>query len=221
MDGKALRTLLNFLKEKYADTFKNRLYSLESQTAFYTLVATIISQNTTWRNARRALENLKKICNINPEEIVALDYEEIAEAIRVAGLQEGKAKAIKEAAKRVLEEFEGDLSRLAYKGLEDSRKWLMNIPGVGPKTADVLLAFSFKKLILPVDTHIKRIARRLGITSSNSYDAVRSKLEELIPPEDRLFAHIALIMFGREYCRAINPRCKDCPIRENCPSKIR
>jgi endonuclease-3 len=106
--------------------------------------------------------------------------------------------------------------------LEDARQELLSLPGVGYKTADVLLVFAGERDVLPVDTHIFRIAKRLNIAPPKAgYEEVRLRLEELIPRGRRGEAHMLLIQHGRRYCRAQNPLCEKCPINYLCPIGIR
>lgn len=219
MDGKALKTLLELLKEKYKREYEEWIKKSSLQSPFQILVSTIISQNTTWKNTREAMRLLTANFKVKPETLAKVRIGDIAKTIKVAGLQDVKARAISEVSKRIVREFKGDLSKLKNLELEVARKWLTATPGIGPKTADVVLAFAFKREVLPIDTHIKRIAIRLGISNSKSYEVVRERLEKIVPPENRLFAHIALILFGREYCKAKNPRCRDCPVKTLCPSR--
>jgi endonuclease III len=100
----------------------------------------------------------------------------------------------------------------------EAREELMKLPGVGEKTADVVLLFNAGKQVIPVDRHIARISRRLGLVSNNAdYDTIRLTLEDATAPENYLDAHIKLIQFGRDVCRALNPRCITCPISHICP----
>jgi endonuclease-3 len=97
----------------------------------------------------------------------------------------------------------------------------MEMPGVGPKTADILLAFVARNPVIPVDTHIARVTKRLGIAPPNAnYEKTRTSLESLIPPKDRVRLHLSVIAFGREICKAPRPRCGICPVNKRCPSSI-
>lgn len=184
---------------------------------FKVLVATIISQNTNERNTFLALEKLEKEVGVEPPKIVAAGVEKVEEAIRAAGLQKQKAEAIVAAAELVLKEYGGDLRRLLEEGEERTRIVLGGIKGIGEKTVDVLLAFSGYPVV-PVDTHVRRVAARLGIARGSSYKAVREALHSVFREAARLEAHLLLIKLGREVCRARNPRCSECPLRELCPS---
>ncbi len=104
------------------------------------------------------------------------------------------------------------------KPLDEARQSLMKLPGVGPKTVDVVLAFSAGKPVVPVDTHLFTVARRLKISDSNRYEDVRAAYERLIPEDLRAEGHLLLLNLGKKYCLARNPKCGVCPIRSLCPS---
>ena len=96
----------------------------------------------------------------------------------------------------------------------------MELPGVGPKTADVVLLFSANQLTIPVDTHVNRVSKRLGLAPvKGDYEEVRLSLQSFFNPKDYLAVHLLLIAHGRTYCKAIKPRCTNCPVNTYCPSK--
>ena len=108
------------------------------------------------------------------------------------------------------------------KPYSEAREKLMTLPGVGEKTADVVLLFTAGKSVIPVDRHIARIAKRLELVPANAlYDAICCILEEATPPETYLDVHIKLIQFGRDTCRAQNPHCEGCILRDICPYHYR
>lgn len=138
----------------------------------------------------------------------------------MAGLYKGKARAIKQAAATILKKYHGTLQPVLSLPHEEARKTLMEFPGVGPKTADVVLLFSANQPTIPVDTHVNRVAKRLGFAPpKGDYEAVRSALQSLYPPGDYLMVHLLLIAHGRQYCKALHPLCEECPINTYCPSK--
>jgi len=187
---------------------------------FKTLIVTIISQNTTDRNTSRAFENLSKKFKITAEVLAKADIGQIEECLKVAGLYRNKAKTIKQTSKIILERFKGTLKPILSLSFEEARKTLLQLPGVGPKTADVVLLFCSKKPTIPVDTHVNRVAKRLNLAPANGdYETIRKSLEALYNPEDYLVVHVLLILLGRKYCRAKNPLCNDCPVNTLCPSK--
>lgn len=191
-----------------------------SQTkSFQTLIRTVLSQATNDRNRDRAYANLAKRFRIDPKELADADVKEIEKAIRVGGLYHNKASKIKVLSKTVLKEFSGSLDFIFSEPLEKSRELLMSIPGVGPKTADVMLVFAAGKPTVPVDTHVNRVSRRLGLAPLKSgYEDIRGSLQGLYKPEDYLAIHLLLISLGRRYCRARNPLHESCPVESLCPT---
>jgi endonuclease III len=187
---------------------------------FETLVVTIISQNTADRNTAKAFENLSNSFEIKPEALAKAEIRQIEAAIKPAGLYKSKAQAIQHAATAILEEYGGTLQPILSLPLEDARKALMQFPGVGPKTADVVLLFSAKQPTVPVDTHVNRVSKRLGFAPMNSdYEAVRKSLQTLFKPEDYLAVHVLLIEHGRKTCKARHPLCSSCSVNNLCPTK--
>jgi len=186
---------------------------------FQTLVKTVLSQATNDRNRDRAYANLAKKYKINPLELANADVNEIEEAIRVGGLHRNKARKIKELSEIVCRQFHGSLDFIFFEYLEKSRQMLRSIPAVGPKTADVVLLFSAKKPTVPVDTHVNRVSRRLGLAPlKGNYEDVRRSLESLYRPRDYLAIHLLLIGLGRKFCKARNPLHKPCPVSALCPT---
>lgn len=181
------------------------------------LVMTILSQNTSDINSGRAFEQLKsRFSSYN--EILNASEEEIADAIRPGGLADIKAARIKGALERLREDFGSvDLSPLQKMSPEEARSYLTSIPGVGPKTASVLMLFGFNMPAMPVDTHVYRVSRRIGLVPENASIAqTQIILEEITPREKYLSLHINLIRHGRLVCRARNPLCERCEVRGLC-----
>jgi len=186
---------------------------------FQTLIRTVLSQATNDRNRHRAYKNLSERYEINPKALAMADVKEIEKAIQVGGLYRNKSRKIKELSKAVLERFNGSLDFVYSDPLERARSKLKSIPGVGPKTADVVLLFSAKKPTVPIDTHVNRVSKRLGLAPLQSgYEAVRNSLESFYAPEDYLPIHLLLISLGRTYCRARSPLHKPCPVNSLCPT---
>jgi endonuclease-3 len=187
---------------------------------FKTLILTIISQNTADRNMARAFENLSKQFEIVPEALANAETSQIERCLKVGGLYRNKAKAIKQVSRILLEEFRGSMELVLSKPFEEARATLLEFPGVGPKTADVVLLFSGGKPAIPVDTHVDRVAKRLNLApAKGDYEAVRRSLQSLYSPKDYLAVHVLLISHGRKYCKTRNPLCMQCPIGTFCPTK--
>lgn len=182
------------------------------------LVEVILSQNTSDANVARAFAQLRQAF---PTWQALLDAptEHVADTIRSAGLANIKAPRL-QAVLRTVHERYGVLSldHLADLPLDAARAELTALPGVGPKSAACVLLFSLGMPALPVDTHVHRVALRLGLLPPNA-DAGRAHalLEALVPPAERYAFHVALITHGRRTCHARRPRCPACPLADICP----
>lgn len=183
---------------------------------FKALVMTILTQNTSDRNAIRAYENLlRELGDINPISLIEAGLERIMEAIKPAGMQRMRAERIIELSRAVLSKYSGDLGWVKDLPTDEARKRLMELPGVGEKTADVILV-NLGRPTFPVDTHITRITLRLGLVDSRSYRKIRMAWMSILEPKDYLEVHLKLIQLGREVCRPRNPRCDVCGFRDHC-----
>lgn len=187
---------------------------------FKTLVRTIISQSTAEVNTRRAFERLSAKMPITPKSLAEADSRDIEDALRVAGLYRNKTLVLKRVSRIILEDFNGKLDFIYSMPLKKAREKLLSLPGVGPKTADILLLFCAGRPVLPVDTHVSRVSRRLGLvpTDIRDYEGVRGKLEELYEPRDFFAVHMLFIALGRKFCQARKPACQKCPVNTLCPS---
>jgi len=219
---KILRILKSTFGEVDLNEFLAFKVALETRDPFETLVATILTQNTNEKNAFKSYFSLKKkFPKITPSVLANSTIDELSSLISHGGLGYVKAKRIIEASKYILKKFKGDLSTILKKPLEEARTELMRIPGVGPKTADILLLMIANKPTVPVDTHVMRVSYRLGFTAKNAkYEDVRRKLIELFCPDKCLEAHLYLILLGRRFCTARKPKCSICPISEFCAKVI-
>jgi len=186
---------------------------------FETLVQTILSQNTNDRNSEAAMKNLRCHYHITPRVLSKAKVRDLMPIIRSAGLYHSKAPRIKETSKIIEDQYSGRLTPLLNLPYKEAKEKLMELPGVGPKTADILLAFCAKNHVIPVDTHIARVTKRLGIAPTKAnYEKTRTSLEALIPPKRRVRLHLSIIRFGRQICKAPRPRCPICPVNRSCPS---
>lgn len=201
-----------------AKNFQLPQWTQAKREPFQTLIRTVLSQATNDRNRDHAYQNLSKKYEIAPDTLARASAREIEEAIRVGGLYRNKSRKIKELSKMIIESFGGSLDFVHSEPLERARSMLMSIPGVGPKTADVVLLFSAGKPTVPVDTHVNRVSRRLGLAPlKGNYEDIRKSLQTLYQPRDYLAIHLLLISLGREYCRARSPLHKPCSVRTLCP----
>jgi endonuclease-3 len=147
----------------------------------------------------------------------------VADAIRSGGLADSKAPRI-QAILREVRDREGafDLSALRDLSDDEARDYLMSLPGIGPKTAAVVLSFALGRDAMPVDTHVHRVTRRLGFLPARaSAERADRILHELIPDGLRTPMHVGFIRLGREICKAPIPRCRICPLKDLCPTAPR
>ena len=194
-------------------------YHTGSSTAFQTLIWTILSQNTSDVNSNRAMETLESRFEITPEVLSRAPVEEVIECIRSAGLYRVKAPRIKQVSSIILDQYGGDLNSVLKRGPTEARSIMTELPGVGYKTADIVLAFVAGHPTIPVDTHVTRVSKRLGIARKNArYEEIRLALERLVPPGRRVRMHLSLIRFGRQICKAPRPLCPKCLVNRTCPS---
>jgi endonuclease-3 len=207
------------LEEKYGRYWWPVEYPEEtSKDPFKNLIITVLSQNTSEINCVRAYKGLAAKFEVKPEVLAKAKTEEIKESIRSGGLYNVKSKWIKELSQAVLEKFGGDVSSVLALPKEEARKKLMELPGVGKKTADVLLAqkHSYAEVMV-VDTHMDRIAKRLGLVKPDAkYEDIQKAFKVFVPWEKGERTGGLLWLLAKYTCRAQNPKCQECPIVELC-----
>lgn len=197
------------MQEVFGDPQKPHLDPLEL------LIQTILSQNTSDRNRDRAYAAMGARFP-HWSQILTAPVEELAETIRPAGMYRQRAHRI-QAVLRKIQEEQGELS-LAFLNelpLAEAERWLLSLPGVGKKTAYIVLLFALGHEKFPVDTHIARVTRRLGLWDGRGDP--HQALARLIPAGRAFPLHLNLIRLGREFCRPRKPRCPQCPLLELCP----
>ncbi len=183
------------------------------------LVQTILSQNTSDTNSHRAFTSLIELFG-NWQSIADAPAHHVAAAIRSGGLADAKAKYIKSALQALEKDtFNFNLLFLKDMTVRDARGWLVRLPGVGMKTASCVLLFSLGMPAFPVDTHVYRVSKRLGlIEAKTSVDAAHVKLEKMVKPDDIYRAHMLIIEHGRKTCKSQRPLCLTCVLKDICPS---
>ena len=183
------------------------------------LVYTILSQHTSDINSERAFLNLMSVFG-TLEAIADASTDDIEEAIKSGGLAKQKSVRIKQVLNIVRSDVGSfDLSFLGQMPLDEAKAWLKDLPGVGPKTAAIILCFSLGMPAMPVDTHIYRVSQRLGLIGKKvSADKAHDILEPMVSEEDVFAFHMYLIKHGRQICKAQRPRCAECVLAWGCPS---
>lgn len=181
------------------------------------LVQGILSQNTTDINMGRAFDNLKAKYR-TWEDVLAAPEEELGEVIKSSGFYRLKAQRIKATLSEINNRVGRlDLALLREMDINGAMDWLTSLHGIGPKTAAILLLFHFGRPVLPVDTHVWRVAKRLGLVPNNfTREKTQARLQNVVPQPCMLSMNHNLVTHGREVCKARNPRCEACFLRSHC-----
>ncbi len=193
----------------------------QGEEAIDVLIRTILSQNTSDANSNRAFDSLLTTFG-SWGSVVAAPVEHIAQAIKSGGLFRIKAIRIKQ----ILEQIEKERGCISLEFLKpmdmtEAKNYLLHLPGVGQKTASCVLLFALGKPCLPVDTHVFRVAKRLGLIDSKvSVKEAHDLLQEQVPPSKVYQFHLHLIEHGRQLCHARRPRCSECVLRGICPGSL-
>lgn len=200
---KNIKEIIEYFEEKYPEPET----ALNYETPFQLLVATIMSAQTTDVQVNKVNKELFKKYK-KPSVFANLNVDELQKEIQSIGLYKNKSKYIIETSKMIVEDYGGEVPK--------TRKELTRLPGVGRKTANVVLANAFDQETIAVDTHVFRVANRLGLVDTDKRDQVEQDLMEVIPGDYWTKLHHWLIFHGREVCKARNPRCDECEISSYC-----
>lgn len=207
--------LVNGVKLNYDDYAA--IIASRSSDPFKLLIMTILSQNTNDKNAIKAYRNLSSRYDINAKTLSEISHAELAELIKPAGLHFNRASRIIAISRIILENYDGDLNNILNLPCDIARRTLLSLPGIGVKTADVLLLFTGRCATFPVDTHITRVSKRLGVVDVNAkYEDIQSFWMKNYPETEYLRLHLLLIALGREFCFARNPKHNICPVKFMC-----
>lgn len=198
--------------ERLRDGNPNPLPELDFTSAYTLLVAVVLSAQATDRSVNLATKDLFKVAD-TPEKMVALGQERLIPYIKPIGLYQNKSKHVIELSKTLVGKFNSVVP--------DNLEELVTLPGVGRKTANVVLNVWFKKPTMPVDTHVFRVANRLGLSGGKTPLEVEKDLLKIVPEEFGLHAHHWLLLHGRYVCLSRNPRCNECVLSDLCPSVTR
>lgn len=180
---------------------------LVHSTPFELLIATILSAQCTDVRVNIVTKNMYKKYN-KPKDFMRLSTEEIEDLIKTCGLYKSKAKKIKETSKTLVEKYNSEVP--------DSLEELIKLPGVGRKTAGVVLSNSFGVPAIPVDTHVFRVSNRIGMVKENTPEKTEFALMKVVPKERWTHTHHLIIFHGRRICKARKPECENCNIIEYC-----
>ena len=200
-----IRIICRFLRKRY----KHHLLDLKNwhKDNFQLLIATILSQRTRDENTEKAAAQLLRVAK-TPGAILNLNLRILKTLIKPSGFYRQKAKNIKKVCKILLEKYNGKIPI--------TRAKLLELPGVGYKTADVVLCYGFSKKTIPVDVHVAVCSKRLGLTENSEPEKIRIDLENIVPENCKRIINLGFVNFGREICLTRNPRCSICELKKIC-----
>jgi endonuclease-3 len=180
----------------------------EPRDPYRALIGGVLSHRTRDENSSRAACNLFAEIE-GPLDLLAMNQDTLKALIRCSGFFNQKARSIRAISRVLVDDYEGMVP--------DDRATLMGLPGIGPKTADIVLSYAFGKPTIAVDVHVSRVARRLGLAPDEAGpERVKESLESLVPRDSYRFVDKTFVKHGKEYCRNINPRCGGCFLDELC-----
>ena len=200
--GKIVETLKKHFPDPKSD--------LNFENPYQLLVATILAAQANDKKVNEITEHFFKKYP-TPFDVAKAPLEQLEEDIKQINFYKRKAKLLKECCKVLVEKFNGQVP--------DTLEELTKLPGVGRKTANVILVNAFKKPGVVVDTHVKRVSQRLGLTNHKDPDKIEQDLMKIFRKEDWIFISNALVLFGRYICKAKKPLCHQCPLYNICKSK--
>ncbi|MCU6795773.1 MULTISPECIES: endonuclease III [Paenibacillus] len=204
MNKKQARSILDIMASMFPDAH----CELNHSNAFELTIAVLLSAQCTDETVNKVTASLFQKYK-RPEDYVAVPLDELEQDIRRIGLFRNKAKHIQALCRMVLEKYDGLIP--------EKHEQLVELPGVGRKTANVVVSNAFGVPAIAVDTHVERVSKRLGMASEDdSVLEVEKKLMKLVPKEEWTDTHHRLIFFGRYHCKAQNPQCSICPLLDVC-----
>jgi len=202
------RIILNFLEKKYGKNID--VSPMRNQEIFELLIETVLSQRTRHENSEKAADQLLSVAK-TPKQISKLPMKKLQSLIKISGPYKQKAKRIKQIAKIILKKGK----------VPNNREDLMKLPGVGFKTADIVLMYGFGIPSIAVDTHCNRVPKRIGLVNKKTnVEEVRERLESLFPKNKWYLINLGFVSFGRQICKPLSPLCikdsKNCPFSSFC-----
>ena len=195
--------------EKLNEVFDVRVF--EDKDPYRVLVRTILSQRTRDENTDQATNNLfSKYKDIY--EVADAPTEDVEELIRCSGFYRVKAGRIKEVSRILIDQYGGEVP--------DNMKELLELPGVGRKTANCVLVYAFEEPAIPVDTHVHRISNTLRLVNTKDPEDTERELDKFVPEDIKILLNDLMVQFGQNICKPISPQCEICPLDELCDKNI-
>ncbi len=206
---KNISQIIKILSKKYNSTEKTTLNRMRKKpNAFKILISCLLSLRAKDETTNRISKELFKIAD-TPQKITKLPIKKLEKIIFSTGHYKKKARTLQHVSNELIKKFNSKVPK--------TREELMSIKGIGPKTANIVLAFAYNKPVIPVDTHVHRISNRLGFVKTKTAEKTEPELYKVIPKKHWLDYNAILVQFGRDLCQPISPWCSKCPINKHCP----
>ena len=200
---------LKILSKKYPSRSRTTLNRMRSNPeAFKILISCLLSLRARDENTEKVSKELFAVAD-KPSEIASMSIKKLEKLIFSSGHYHKKALTLKHVSKEILTRFKGKVPK--------TREELMSIKGIGPKTANIVLAFAFNQCVIPVDTHCHRIPNRLGWVKTKTPEKTEGELNKIIPTKQKCDFNAVFVQFGREICQPISPWCSKCDLNKMCP----
>lgn len=202
-----MEKVLEYFKKRYGKSIENFAFN-ENKDLFRLLITTVLSQRSKDETTEKVSEKLFSYIS-KPEDVLKLGVKNLEKIIRPSGPFRQKAKRIFEISRILVEKYPHSFPR--------KREELLSLPGVGPKTADVVLSYGFGEPVIAVDTHVEIVSKRLGLVREKAkYEEIRKTLESFTKEKDRFFVNLGFVNFGKEICITQKPKCDICPFVKFC-----
>jgi endonuclease-3 len=206
---KTILPVLKILNKRYPSHSQTTLNRMRKKPdAFKVLIACLLSLRARDENTEKVSKQLFAIAS-TPKAILKLPTKKLEKLIYSSGHYKKKARVLKHVSKEILKRFKGRVP--------NSRESLLSIKGIGPKTANIVLAFAFNQCVIPVDTHCHRIPNRLGWVKTKTAEKTEPELMKIIPDKYKCEFNAIFVQFGRDICQPVSPWCSKCPVRKYCP----
>jgi endonuclease-3 len=207
--SKNIEKIMRILKSHYPSTEKTTLNRMRSNPdAFKILISCLLSLRTQDKNTEKVSEKLFETAD-TPKKILKLPIKKLEKLIFSSGYYKNKARTLKHVSEIILKDYNGKVP--------NTREELMSIKGIGPKTANIVLAFAFNQPVIPVDVHVHVISNRLGWVNAKTPEKTEEELEKVLPKKYWRNFNAIFVQFGQETCTTFSPKCSICPINKYCP----
>ena len=211
MTNKNVDKIMKILSKYYNDrerTTLNKMRKNKKKDAYKILVSCLLSLRTRDENTEKVVKKLFQEVK-KPEDIIKIPRKKLEKLIYSSGYYKNKAKTIKHVSKILLQDYKGKVP--------NSKEKLLEIKGIGPKTANIVLSFAFNQLVIPVDVNVHRISNRLGWIKTKTPEKTEKELEKILPKKYWKEVNGIFVLFGKTICVPISPFCSKCPVDKYCP----